>query len=702
MSAPHAGSPSDAPQVNEDMGARISRLEMHMQQNSEAMRHQAELMATLTSVSESILRRLDAPLLASARGDEQLAAVRELAPMTLERRSGGDADDVRRDLGAAMASAARREGVSTRHDARPPALEEAAIASSVSRGNFPEAFNSVSFINVQADGTAASLRERRAPGEGARRWTLLTRQNMQQGDSRAEPRVPRRLYDPEMDGAGHQVRTDNDFDPAAAARGSPTRAGVAAALGYGPESVDLSEGTRSLARPSIALRQPTEGTSISLTERDVEEFTGVLVVRQAAAGGGMILEGDPTEWLTRAYGKLRERRISPDRWVLALSPRLSPPVRHQFRWHFGPLLSRPCQVLAETMFPFTAPPAECDVFEVVPFEDFWPWMLGQYLRPAHLNAARSMWHAMGDRTSTLATLAEDTYEFTRLLLRSDLMDAVLRGDEVAMRNLVLSDTIERREIYRRMLPEEVRRHITQTESFRLLSEDEALGLTGVAASLNSSRLPPAAAGELTLAQLQHAASRSAEILHREATRDGARLHSLLLGEEPEAARLLALEATVQGMALDAELQDDLHAPDDLALFNVVATHMPDAPPPHVIQQRREARQCLACGESSSHWRFPDCPKVKAQPQLMQVLREWLRRDRATRGRVVAGRAAEGVRRADPADHRRRPPRPQMEPVREQLHTAIAALQSMAASLSPPLEEQDDSDDEAAGSSRHRS
>ena len=40
---------------------------------------------------------------------------------------------------------------------------------------------------------------------------------------------------------------------------------------------------------------------------------------------------------------------------------------------------------------------------------------------------------MKDRTSTLATLAEDSCEFTRLLPRSDLMDAVLRGDEAAMR-----------------------------------------------------------------------------------------------------------------------------------------------------------------------------------------------------------------------------------------------------------------------------
>jgi hypothetical protein len=48
------------------------------------------------------------------------------------------------------------------------------------------------------------------------------------------------------------------------------------------------------------------------------------------------------------------------------------------------------------------------------------------------------------------------------------------------------------------------------------------------------------------------------------------------------ARLPALEATVQGMALDAELQADHRASDDMALFIVVTAHMPDDPPPHVI------------------------------------------------------------------------------------------------------------------------
>ncbi len=56
-----------------------------------------------------------------------------------------------------------------------------------------------------------------------------------------EPTVVRhRLYDPEVDGTGYQVRVNIHFDPATAVAGRPTRAGVIVSLGYGPESVDLS------------------------------------------------------------------------------------------------------------------------------------------------------------------------------------------------------------------------------------------------------------------------------------------------------------------------------------------------------------------------------------------------------------------------------------------------------------------------------
>jgi hypothetical protein len=163
----------------------------------------------------------------------------------------------------------------------------------------------------------------------------------------------------------HQGRADNNFE-----RGRPSLAGVAATLGYSLESVVLSEEVRATERPPVALCQPTEGASISLSDKDIEMFTGVLVVSKAASGGCMILEGDPAEWLGRAYDKLRERRISPDRRVLALSTRLSPTVLHPFRWHFGPILERCGQALVETKFPFTAPLAERIVFAAVSFEVF--------------------------------------------------------------------------------------------------------------------------------------------------------------------------------------------------------------------------------------------------------------------------------------------------------------------------------------------
>ncbi len=190
------------------------------------------------------------------------------------------------------------------------------------------------------------------------------------------PSLPSRATSATLRRMTHQGRANNNFDPAAAERGRPSRAGVAAALGYCPESVDLSEEVRSTARPPVALCQPTEGASISLSDKDICMFTGVLVVRKAAAGGGMILEDDPAEWLGRAYDKLRERHISPDRRVMSLSTRLSQTMWHPFRWHFGPILERCGQALAEMMLPFTAPLAEHVVFETVSFEVFWPWMLG--------------------------------------------------------------------------------------------------------------------------------------------------------------------------------------------------------------------------------------------------------------------------------------------------------------------------------------
>jgi hypothetical protein len=80
--------------------------------------------------------------------------------------------------------------------------------------------------------------------------------------------------------------------------------------------------------------------------------------------------------------------------ALALAGLLSRAVWHTFLFHFGLLLERRGRALVETVFPFTAPTAERDIFEAVSFEEFWTWLLRHYLRPVHLNLARL--HGMCD------------------------------------------------------------------------------------------------------------------------------------------------------------------------------------------------------------------------------------------------------------------------------------------------------------------
>jgi hypothetical protein len=221
-----------------------------------------------------------------------------------------------------------------------------------------------------------------ATEERADRWRILSRPVLPRSEE-----GPRRLYNPEVDGDGREVRESNNFDPATLGR-HPSRHEVARILGYGPSSDVLSSGGVSVPPPPGALRQPAEGTALELTASDISEFTGVLKVRKGSDGGS-IIEGEPTEWLTTAVERLRGRRIHVSRWVTALMQRLAPAVRYQFRVQFG----RGARSLARTVFPFAVSPGEPDVFESVSFEDFWPWLLSKYLHSAHWDAARSQWKA---------------------------------------------------------------------------------------------------------------------------------------------------------------------------------------------------------------------------------------------------------------------------------------------------------------------
>jgi hypothetical protein len=148
----------------------------------------------------------------------------EVVPMTLERQPGGDAGGVRRDLGAQMALAARQarwQHLSARCSP--------SIVGNISHGTrvFSPGLRRLGFLGdivPLSDTAGLEARERRVAGggEGERvnLWSLLSRQPMAGRSQSTEPPVERRLYDPEVDCTGYQVRVDNHFD-----RQLPWRAG---------------------------------------------------------------------------------------------------------------------------------------------------------------------------------------------------------------------------------------------------------------------------------------------------------------------------------------------------------------------------------------------------------------------------------------------------------------------------------------------
>jgi len=544
---------------------------------------------------ESIIRSAapprESPGGADRYADADATALAEVAPLTRPSPAAPDTSSVRRDLEEELMAVAAdpRPPRARQHDARPGAAEASALA----RKSFPEVYTSMPFLMTSND----AAWQAQATEERPDRWRILSRPG--RGASRSEE-APRRLYDPDVDGDGREVRESDNFDPATLGR-RPSRQEVARILGYGPSSDVLSSGGVSIPPPHGALRQPAEGTALELTANDIGEFTGVLKVRKGSDGGS-IIEGEPTEWLTTAVERLRGRRIHVSRWVTALMPRLTPAVRHRFRVQFG----RGARSLARTVFPFAVSPGEPDVFESVSFEDFWQWLLSEYLHSAHWDAARSQWKAMSSKQSTVAALAQDTFEFNRLLLKADIIEAVVTGDMVRVRDPELLDTSELREAFRRMLPPAVIAQVLSVEGTRVM--DASISPAGVMVSaLDSTRLSSTFPSELTLSQLQRLAVSSAAVVHRDLMReDGldARVNTLQLADGGASeARLMALEATIQGLALDAELRHDHDAPDEVSLFNIVASHMADAQSPEVIQAWRDAKQCLACGESSTHWKF---------------------------------------------------------------------------------------------------
>ena len=704
--APESDAPADTASpmaldssAADDLASLTRQTEERFRRTEESFRRLEHMTEGLTRTVGSFMAVISAsPVANRLSGEQEAAELAALPTVTiLRQRVDGDgpwADSARRDLQRDLESAAR--GPRPRqHDARPDSVNRGA---SQARSVFPFLPDPPAEADMPREAAETSLLPRptgvEVSVEGADSgpsqsgmlpggWRLLTRASMQgsvdalPGASAAPSTILRAMATDVKCGRGTisaqapRVGTlpGQEWRPRWDTVLSPSSLPRAACRGGSRQAC---------ARPTRAPRCRSQTRSSNCSRASSRSS-------KTRQGGGCVISGNPIDWLSLAAERLRERRISPAKWVAAVMPRLADSVRQRFRAHFdgeeGALLS--------TALPFTTPSQALSTAEAVTWEDFWPWLLAEYLRPAHLDAARRAWAA--SPPSSLARLEFDTNAFNTLLLRADMMEAIMQNDVPNIRAPRMIDTYERRETYRRILPPSVLNYVVQFESTRAHA-------WGAGSSMASSFLGPSrhqqASDELTLVELQDAALIGARVQLREITRQEQRRGAGSGSSLPADARLTSLEATVQGMAFESFLGADDSPHDSLSLFNVVATHMPDTPPAHVIQERRAAGQCLVCGESTSHWRFTECPRVRTNPQLMETMREWLRRERASR---PPPRRREQATPAPPREASR-PARPSSSVDRAHLNTAIAALQAMASSLASPAAS-DDSDEEQAADAR---
>jgi hypothetical protein len=228
-----------------------------------------------------------------------------------------------------------------------------------------------------------------ARGEGELRWTLLVRHPVASDARVAEPPVPRHPYNPEEDDASRtrpqQLRPGSGREGQAVAGRSVCRVGVRSGVG---RLVRRSAVYCTPSRRSPPTYRGRLHIVVGQGHRDVHGGAG-------RAKGGHRGRDDPgrrpRQVARKGVGQVAgTTHLTRPTGAGAVDESLAD-LRHPFRWHFGPILERCGQALVETMLPFIAPLADRVVFEVVSFEVFRPWILGRYLRPAHPNAARSMW-----------------------------------------------------------------------------------------------------------------------------------------------------------------------------------------------------------------------------------------------------------------------------------------------------------------------
>lgn len=336
----------------------------------------------------------------------------------------------------------------------------------------------------------------------------------------------------------------------------------------------------------------------------VKAFGGSFVV------GSTCPSTNPMVWARDAREALRDRHIPPERWVTTAASCLDSCVKDRFR---ASRIGDDHSALAARLI---GSDAHDDPFRDTAWDDFVRWLMRTYVTADKIEAMELLVGTMS--CPSVQGVEKFIIDFNTAAMSSDYMrlmlDAAVPNHQLLDAVKQWLDTAQRRVAFRRAMPAYICRCFTDREANERLSNPQwAFSLATMQALARSQ----AKAG---LAALERGELRSADINHIAVLPDAGSLAALpMVDAVPTPPPSQASETLMLLRSLHSRLDDIQGTPsvaeDGPELYLRLEDLTSSPPPPELIEQRRVSKACLACGEKSSHWKFTECPKLLADPQI---------------------------------------------------------------------------------------
>ena len=345
----------------------------------------------------------------------------------------------------------------------------------------------------------------------------------------------------------------------------------------------------------------------------VKAFTGEFAV------GSTCPSVNPIEWSRQVREALQNRHIPPERWVSTSTACLEPWVADRFR---ASRMGDDNTALAARLMGLDM---HEDPFLETGWDDFVRWLMLTYVTADKIEAMELRVTAM--TCSSVKLVDQFIIDFNTAAMSSDYMrfmvDPAVPSSSIMESVQRSLDTVPRRVAFRRAMPEFI------SQSFMRREAQERLANANWLFTLAAMQAVARTEAKVGLAAVERGELRSADVNH---------MHSHVvnhmaaaLGPAPPSPPLIAAPPAVpptppaeSSAAETLLLLRSLHTridelqgghEEDPELYLRIEDVTPNPPAPALLEERRQSKACLACGEKSTHWRFAECPKLLADPTV---------------------------------------------------------------------------------------